>query len=275
MKIDEYIEIDGIKCYSKNSIFNYSDYPGGGFDFMENKAAKSFWIRSRDRLFKKIIYKYFPANESLDLLEVGCGTGSFKGKLATDKRLRITGSEIYHKGLIYAKKNYPEVNFIQYSVLDNTLSSRFDGILAFDVLEHIEDDNLALANIHSLLKDGGLFIMTVPQHKFLWGRLDVIVRHKRRYQRSDLIRKMITNGFKIKYATSFVFALFPLMWLSRIFDKGKTTFNSNEEIELENRLVLNPFVNWLFDSIMKIDELLINLGVSLPFGGTLIVIARK
>ena len=275
MNKNQYTEIDGIKCYSYKSTFQYKDYPDSGFDFMNNKSEQSFWVQSRNRLFKKIIYKYMPNSGNVDLLEIGCGTGGFIKHISENNRLNITGSEIYHKGLVYAKNNIPQVNFIQYDILDDVLTSHFDFIIAFDVLEHIEDDTLAISNIFKMLNSGGIFIMTVPQHMFLWSKLDEIVKHKRRYSRTELINKIQINGFNIKYISSFVFFLFPLMYLSRLFDRGSLTANRTEENELENRVIFNPVVNWIFDKIMRFDELLIQKGLSLPFGGTLILIASK
>ena len=116
--------------------------------------------------------------------------------------------------------------------------------------------------------------MTVPQHMFLWSKLDEIVKHKRRYSRRELVAKLQENGFDISYCTSFLFVLFPLMLISRMFDKGRDQSQS-EEVALEKRIKFPNMLNWIFDLFMRIDEALIRLGISLPFGGTLIVVARK
>jgi hypothetical protein len=44
---------------------------------------------------------------------------------------------------------------------------------------------------------------------------------------------------------------------------------------LSDRVKFSPLVNWLFDKVMYLDEALIRLGLSLPYGGTLVVVARK
>jgi hypothetical protein len=109
---------------------------------------------------------------------------------------------------------------------------------------------------------------------FLWGKLDEIVKHKRRYSRRELAAKLKANDFDIGYVTSFLFILFPLMLISRLFDKADDELPTNER-ELEKRVTFSGLLNRIFDFIMKVDEALISNGVSLPFGGTLVAVARK
>lgn len=270
----EYTIVDGIKCFSPEVASSYDDYPDSGFDLTHEGGESSFWVSSRNRLFKRIVYGQIPSIGKIKFLEIGCGTGGFIQQIVENKSLEITGSEIYIKGLLYAKKNLPDVNFIQFDVTQGEIGEEFDLIVAFDVIEHIEDDIAAISNINRMLHKGGSLIITVPQHMFLWSRLDEIVKHKRRYSRRELVTKLQKNGFDISYATSFVFALFPLMLVSRSFDKGPDQSQSDESA-LEKRVKFPKVLNWFFDIFMRIDEALIRMGVSLPFGGTLVIIARK
>jgi 2-polyprenyl-3-methyl-5-hydroxy-6-metoxy-1,4-benzoquinol methylase len=270
----QYTMIDGIKCYSPEVASAYTDYPGSGFDLTAKNVESSFWVSSRNRLFKNIVERHLVPAGTTKFLEIGCGTGDFIQQIAQNKNLEITGSEIYLKGLVYARKNLPSVDFVQYDVTQGTIGEQFHIITAFDVIEHIENDNAALSNISQMLNKDGFLIVSVPQHMFLWSKLDEIVKHKRRYSRRDLVSKLEANGFDIDYATSFLFILFPLMLLSRLFDRGGDQPPSDEQ-GLEKRVKFSRVLNTIFDFFMRIDEGLIRLGVSLPFGGTLIVIARK
>jgi 2-polyprenyl-3-methyl-5-hydroxy-6-metoxy-1,4-benzoquinol methylase len=270
----QYTMIDGIKCYSPEVASAYTDYPDSGFDLTDKNSESSFWVSSRNRLFKSIVQCHLAPKGKTKFLEIGCGTGDFIQQIAKNENLEITGSEIYLKGLVYAKKNLPGIDFIQFDVTQGKIGEQFDIITAFDVIEHIENDNAALSNISQMLKKDGVLVVSVPQHMFLWSKLDEIVKHKRRYSRSDLVAKLKANDFDIDYATSFLFILFPLMLLSRLFDKGSDQTPSGEQ-ELEKRVKFSGFLNAIFDFLMRIDEGLIRLGFSLPFGGTLVVVARK
>jgi 2-polyprenyl-3-methyl-5-hydroxy-6-metoxy-1,4-benzoquinol methylase len=185
-----YTIIDGVKCFSPEVASDYSDYPDNGFDLTEENAESSFWVSSRNRLFKRIVRKHTLLEGKTKFLEIGCGTGDFVRQIAGDDRLEITGSEIYLKGLVYAKKNLPKVDFVQFDVTQGTIGEKFDIITAFDVIEHIENDQAAISNISQMLGKNGIFIVSVPQHMFLWSQLDEIVKHKRRYSRKELIEKL-------------------------------------------------------------------------------------
>lgn len=270
----EYTVIDGIRCYSPEVADSYADYPDGGFDLTDKCAESSFWVSSRTRLFRRMIHDLIPKSGKTKFLEIGCGTGDFIRQIAGNENLEITGSEIYLKGLAYARRNLPGVDFIQFDVTRGRIGGTFDMIAAFDVLEHIGSDVAAISNINSMLNAGGFFIASVPQYMFLWSRLDEIVRHKRRYSRRELVAKLRAHGFEISYATSFVFVLFPLMLISRMLDRVRGPSPSGEA-ELEKRVTFPRVLNRALDVLMRIDEVLIRLGVSLPFGGTLVVVARK
>lgn len=269
-----YILAEGIKCFSPEVANSYADYPDRGFDLTEKNGESSFWVRSRNRLFKSIVQDHLVAIGKTKFLEIGCGIGGFIQQIVDNENLEITGSEIYLKGLLCAKKNLPNVDFIQFDVTQGVVGEEFDIIAAFDVIEHIENDVAAMSNIYKMLCRGGSLIITVPQHKFLWSKLDEIVKHKRRYSRRELVTKLQKNGFDISYCTSFLFVLFPLMLISRMFDKVRGQLQS-EEAGLEKRVKFSNALNLIFDRLMRIDEALIRLGISLPFGGTLVVVARK
>lgn len=269
-----YTMVEGIKCFSPEVATAYTDYPDSGFDLTDKNAGKSFWVDSRNRLFKRLVQRNLSKTGKTKFLEIGCGTGNFIKQIVDNENLEITGSEIYLKGLHYAKKSLPGVDFVQFDVTKGKIGEQFDMIAAFDVIEHIENDIAAISNLSEMTNKDGVLVISVPQHMFLWSKLDEIVKHKRRYSKRELVTKLKENGFDISYVTSFLFVLFPLMLVSRIFDKGHDQSQS-DEVELEKRVIFTNALNWIFDLFMRIDEALIRQGVSLPFGGTLVVVARK
>jgi len=96
------------------------------------------------------------------------------------------------------------------SISSSSMSQRgkinelFDLIAAFDVIEHLEDDVAAISNIAQMLREDAHLIITVPQHMFLWSRLDELSNISAVFQ-SELVGKLRQNGFDISYCTSFVF----------------------------------------------------------------------
>ncbi len=275
MKLQESTEIDGIQCYAPDLMSEYSDYPNEGFEITEKVEEKSFWVRSRARILEREIRKILVnVHASVKFLEIGCGTGFFLRQLTSIKNIELTGSEIYINPLKYAKSKGSAVNFIQLNACDIPFESTYNIIGAFDVIEHIDDDVSVIKNVHKALVEGGYFILTVPQYMFMWSYIDDLVKHKRRYSRQDILNKLVTNNFEIIFVSSFVFTLFPLMLIQRIMDrKPKATINTASDFK--ERVDIPNWMNWMFNKIMKIDEFLIRLGISLPFGGSLLVVGRK
>ena len=73
----------------------------------------------------------------------------------------------------------------------------FDLVVAIEVLEHVEDDKKAISEIARVLKPFGFFLFSVPTRKDLYGEIDQIVGHKRRYEVEELKSLLSDSGFKI------------------------------------------------------------------------------
>lgn len=268
----DFVDINGIRCYAPDVARGYQDYPSEGFDVTADVESRSFWCRTRNRVLRRVFRRFVNRPGPVDVLEIGCGIGGVIRELRTIPGLRLTGSEIYLNGLLYARKALPDVTFIQLDATRIPFERAFDVVGAFDVLEHVEDDRAVIMQVKKALRPGGLFVVTVPQHKWMWSQLDEIVEHKRRYQRAEMIGRLREAGFTVLYATSFVTTLFPLMavrrWLSRHRPRtGDTGAAFRSEVVLPGPL------NRLFDAVMRIDETLLRCGLTLPFGGSLLVVA--
>lgn len=77
-------------------------------------------------------------------------------------------------------------------------SEIFDLICAFDVLEHVERDEEALAEIHRVLKKDGIFVFSVPLFEEYWSRFDELTGHKRHYHPPDLEATLGKVGFGVE-----------------------------------------------------------------------------
>ena len=131
-----------------------------------------------------------------------------------------------------------------------------------------------MASVHHALRPGGLFIMTVPQHAWLWSAADEQAHHQRRYSRAELRSKLERNGFKVRFYSSFVFALLPLMYLSRRRRARPAAVDSTEGVDYAELSLPAP-LDRLMDLVMRLDEWLIAAGVSLPVGGSLLMVAER
>jgi SAM-dependent methyltransferase len=264
--------IEGIKCYAPDAALGGSDYDPAFFKVLFELESANFWFRSRNRIILNLFSRFLGPGPAT-VLEVGCGTGFVLQGLSEFPRYRLFGAELHLEGLRFARQRLPNVEFLQLDIRRTPFDGEFDAVGAFDVLEHIDEDLEVMRNVHRTLKKGGLFFLSVPQHPWLWSAQDAASGHKRRYTRSELTRKLREGGFKIEFASSFVFALFPVMAVSRLL-KGAGASSSSGEFDY-GELKLPPLISRLLEIPMRLDESLIKLGASLPFGGSLVVVARK
>ena len=209
------------------------------------------------------------------VLEKGCGTGYVLSGLESENRYELFGAELHIDGLVLAKRRLPGIEFVQLNARDLPYVNEFDAIGAFDVLEHIEEDHEVIRSVYQALAPDGLFIVTVPQHRWLWSAADVHARHKRRYSRKELISKLEQRGFTIEYCSSFVFFLLPVMYISRIVRGGRPNDGVGRNDATYEELALPKPINAIMQAIMAIDELFIAAGISLPVGGSLLIVARR
>jgi len=149
--------------------------------------------------------------------------------------------------------------------------NEFDVIGAFDVLEHIKEDEQVLAQMCISLKPKGLMLLTVPQHSWLWSSTDEYACHERRYAASDLHQKIELAGFRVIRSTSFITTLLPAMMISRFFLRKV----SDKKFDATAELKISPWLNALFSRLLGAELALIKRGFNFPVGGSRLVVARK
>jgi SAM-dependent methyltransferase len=264
--------IDGFRCYAPALALGSDDYPIDFYDRLSRLEEGHFWFQARNRIILRMVRSYIGDRIRPRLLEIGCGTGFVLQQLAAENRYQLTGLESHIAGLRHARARLPSVEFIQADARDLPYDSEFDAVGAFDVIEHISEDEAVLASIRRALTVGGIVIVTVPQHKWLWSGTDEQAMHKRRYTRRDLTAKLEAAGLEILRCTSFVTVLLPVMYASRLTKRRRANSTSESDLyELET----SRAANIICSAAMRIDEALIALGICLPFGGSLLAVARK
>jgi SAM-dependent methyltransferase len=259
--------LDGFDSYAPD--FAYS---GDGYHFLDLASSEddNFWFQFRNKLLLWAIESYCPNFESM--LEIGCGTGFILSDIA--KRFldsTLCGSDMYIAGLGFAAARLPSTKFMQMDARNIPFENEFDVIGAFDVIEHIKEDEEVLTQICAALKPEGLMLLTVPQHEWLWTHVDEYSSHERRYTAADLHQKIEAGGFQVIKSTSFITILLPTMMISRFFQKRVSEKNFDAAAQVK----ISPWLNSLFSRILGAELALIKRGFNLPAGGSRLVIAKK
>lgn len=203
--------------------------------------------------------------------EIGCGTGFVLSAVERSfPHVRLYGSDIHTSGLAFASSRIMNARLFQMDARKIPFEDEFDVIGCFDVLEHVQEDEQVLAQLHRAVHPEGGVILTVPQHKFLWSYRDEYSHHVKRYSAHDLTSKLDRSGFKVIKVVSFVSLLFPLMLASRLHMKKRgTRADPRAEFKISSAL------NTVFEKILDVERGLIRMGISIPFGGSLLVVAKK
>jgi len=230
---------------------------------------RHFWFRSRRRLILWALRRYLP--QARRFLEIGCGTGFvLAGLREAMPALALVGSEVRVEGLARAAARLPGVTLLQMDARRIPFRSEFDAIGAFDVLEHLVEDEAVLVEMREALRPGGGIILTVPQHPFLWSAVDDFSRHKRRYTRSSLAAKVEKAGFRVVRAASFCAPLLPLLLLTRSWPRLRPSrFDPAAELRV------SPALNRVLGAVMAAEERLIRAGASFPVGGSRLLVATR
>jgi ubiquinone/menaquinone biosynthesis C-methylase UbiE len=147
-----------------------------------------------------------------NILDVGCSSGFLVEDLSRAlPESNVIGADYLAELVLKAAQRCPNNPFLQFDLRDCPLpDSCLDGITALNVLEHIDDDDKALSEIHRVLKSGGLAHIEVPADPSSFDLYDEILLHYRRYRLPDIVAKAKTAGFAIRKATHLGFFVYPI-----------------------------------------------------------------
>jgi SAM-dependent methyltransferase len=245
-------------------------FPDESFDHLPEQEERSFWFRGRNRLIEWALRTYFPQAESF--FELGCGTGVVLAALRAERpELRLAGGEPFAAGLEVARSRLPDVPLYRLDGRRLPFAEEFDVVGAFDVLEHVDEDDEVLAQMHQAVRPGGGILVSVPQHPWLWSAVDEYSLHRRRYTAAQLVERVEAAGFEVARKTSFVSLLLPAVAFSRWRGRGQDP----ADIDPTGEFRLPGAVERAFGAAMTAERSLIQRGVSFPAGSSLLLAAHR
>jgi 2-polyprenyl-3-methyl-5-hydroxy-6-metoxy-1,4-benzoquinol methylase len=147
------------------------------------------------------------------ILEIGSGIGNIS-EIILQNNLTITLSDLNVQYCSQLKNKFEnratcrgiislDIGEANFEEKHKTLLTKFDTIIALNVIEHIEDDRKAFENCKKLLVPGGRIIILVPAFTFLYNSFDKELGHYRRYTRNELSDKMQHAGFNVIHSQYF------------------------------------------------------------------------
>ncbi len=228
----------------------------------------SFWFAERNRLILWALRRY--AAEPKAYLEVGCGTGYVLAAVRSAfPATRCVGVEPFEAALEIARRRVADSELRRGDAAGLEEESAFDVVGSFDVLEHIADDARALEAMARALRPGGVLVVTVPQHRWLWSDADERGGHVRRYRRDELIERVHAANLEMIRCTSFVPTLLPVLSANRWLGRQRPPSDPLSELRMA------PWMQSALRPALALDRLAIRAGLNLPAGGSLLLVARR
>lgn len=143
------------------------------------------------------------------VLEIGAGMGNLTRELSP-KRQRYVATDIDEQHLTRLKRQLAHFPNLEVHVCNlesktdfNCFQNQMESIVCLNVLEHVNDDMQGLRNMYESLKPGGRALILVPEGPNLYGKLDEVLGHYRRYSREELQAKLQQAGFRVENIVNF------------------------------------------------------------------------
>ncbi len=237
-----------------------------------------WWFLAREKILSSYIQKLLLNGDlnkqNLKILNVGCGTGRSSEYLSDFGT--VTSIE-YDKFCCDFTSEKTGLEIINGSVTELPFKNEsFDLVCAFDVIEHVEDDQLAVFEMKRVVKKNGIIFITIPAFMSLWSHHDLVNHHFRRYKLKE-VQTLFDNqkNGNILFTSYFNFFLFlPIFFVRQISNLIQFTKNrpgSGSDFATFKPGVLN---NLLF-KIMVSENIFIKNKIKLPFGVSLLYSWKK
>jgi SAM-dependent methyltransferase len=190
---------------------------------------RHWWYRARRRIIADLIRREAHLPSNAQILEIGCGTGHNLAMLSGFGH--VDGLELDDEARAISEKRLGRtIMSSPLPQLAGVADRHYDLVGAFDVIEHIEDDDAALASIATKLKPGARFMMTVPAHQWMWSAHDAVNHHKRRYSRRSLKALIEGSPMKLEKLGYFNSLLFPLAVAERATSRLRGKENADVKL---------------------------------------------
>jgi SAM-dependent methyltransferase len=231
-----------------------------------------YWFAARRRVVRDALERAVPDLSERALFDLGCGSGGLLQYLG-ESGVRLAGAcDVYPESLEIVRRRVGVPLVLVDEGRFPPLGPGYSLVSMFDVLEHIDDDVGTLGHLFSILEPGGVVVLTVPAHPFLYDEMDEIAHHRRRYRRDELRRKLRAEGFEVRRLAHFMAPLVPLVvlrWLRRALSRRGSALDRRR---LELSVV--PGVNRVMSAVLALERPIVRLG-GLPFGSSLIAVASR
>lgn len=228
---------------------------------------RHWWYVVRRRVMIGLLRKHVPEGASR-LLDIGCGCGGNTAAFAALPEVRaVVGADVNPECRAAAAARGLDVRGARGEDLPFA-DGEFDVVVALDVLEHIDDDAVALREFLRVLADGGTLLLSVPAIPWLRGPHDDLMGHHRRYTRRSLGALLGASRAEVRVCRYFGAILMPAAVPLRLASRMAGSHTGEDRLPPR---ALNAALRWVFG----IEGGAVVAGLPMPPGLSLVAVVRK
>ncbi|OYU95456.1 MAG: hypothetical protein CFE21_09950 [Bacteroidetes bacterium B1(2017)] len=231
-----------------------------------------WWFLARTKILETQIVQLLKDTPNASILNIGAATGASSEMLS--KFGKVTSIE-YEAECIAFVKDKISFTIEEGTILDlNYPENSFDLVCAFDVVEHVAEDELALKEMHRVCKINGHVILTVPTFMSLWSKHDEVNHHVKRYQLNEL-KALVQPTLEPVFLSYFNTWLFLPIYLVRQFSNALPNMVKRSGSGSDFGLVKSQFINTFFYKLFVSENWFLRKRISLPIGVSALAIWKK
>ncbi|MBV9174409.1 MAG: class I SAM-dependent methyltransferase [Chloroflexi bacterium] len=243
------------------------------YAIMARREERHWWYAGMRRVALAVLAQALPSGtDGRLILDAGCGTGGTTVEL--QRFGRVVGVDLAWEALQPAfGHGLTELARASIERLPFADAS-FDVVTSFEVVYHlgVASDISALRELRRVLKQEGLLLLRVPAHDWLRGEHDRLVHTRHRYSRAEIADKLRQAGFRIQLLSWANTLLFPPAVAKRMLEH---TNGQADDVAAEPDLWQPPEpLNAVLKSLVAVEALAIPRRLPLPFGLSLLAVAR-
>ena len=219
---------------------------------------------------------HFRTAERPIILDVGCSSGYLLRAIRKSlPQAAPIGSDYLGAPLLELAERMPDLPFLQFDLRRCPLPDAcVDVVTALNVLEHIDRDEEALAQIFRILRPGGLAHIECPAGPHLFDVYDEYLMHHRRYRTADLVSMARRVGFEVLRATHLGFLVYPAFWFVKKRNRWRARRSRGEAAGQVKAHIRDTGTSMLMATLMRL-ELALSTVMNFPFGIRSVLILRK
>jgi SAM-dependent methyltransferase len=238
------------------------------FDLMAEVADSHWWYRARRAWLEQEIGTRVAIGERA--YDIGCGTADALATLAEIGARPVVGTDLSEHVLrgVVARDTHPAVlkSLAEHlPFADHSAAT----LISMDVIEHLDDDQLALGEYRRVLRPGGVLFLTVPAYQWIWSEHDERAAHRRRYSKTQFVTAARTAGFVVERSTYFFSFLVPVAALLR-----KTPLRRFFPATDEEASEMHPAIASVLALLARLERR-VGARIDLPFGLSILIVAHK